>query len=166
MTKRRRKVLPASLLTLLPIRHETTRSISSPMMLRQSVTANGKFRLVCRDKFGKTEITGSASLSVTIRELESELKKRKTTAEEQEKMKIQVLGPGCMKCNKLYADVEKAITQTGVDAELSKVEKIEEIVKFGAAFTPGLVIDGEIKSQGRVPRLKQIVTWIAEAASE
>ena len=44
-------------------------------------------------------------------------------------MKIQVLGTGCMKCNKLYAEVEKAIAQAGVSVELSKVEKIEEIVQ-------------------------------------
>ena len=80
-------------------------------------------------------------------------------------MKIQVLGTGCIKCNKLYAEVEKAIAQTGVSAELSKVEKIEEIVKFGTAFTPGLVIDGEVKSQGKVPGSEQIAAWISEAAS-
>ena len=81
-------------------------------------------------------------------------------------MKIQVLGTGCMKCNKLYAEVEKAIAQVGVSAELSKVEKIEEIVKFGAAFTPGLVIDGEVKIQGKVPKLEQIAAWINEAANK
>ena len=79
-------------------------------------------------------------------------------------IKVQVLGTGCMKCNKLYAEVEKAIAQAGVSAELSKVEKLEEIVKFGTPFTPGLVIDGEVKSQGKVPGLEQIVAWVTEAA--
>jgi len=81
-------------------------------------------------------------------------------------MKIQVLGTGCMKCNKLYAEVEKAIAQTGVSAKLSKVEKVEEIVKLGAAFTPGLAIDGVLKSQGKVPKPEQIAAWINEAADE
>lgn len=81
-------------------------------------------------------------------------------------MKIQVLGTGCMKCNKLYAEVERAIAQAGVSAELSKVEKLEEIVKFGTLFTPGLVIDGEVKSQGKLPGLEQIVSWINQAASK
>jgi len=81
-------------------------------------------------------------------------------------MKIQVLGTGCMKCNKLYAEVEQAIAQAGVDAELSKVEKLEEIVKFGTAFTPGLVIDGEVKSQGKLPGVAQIVSWITTAAAK
>jgi small redox-active disulfide protein 2 len=81
-------------------------------------------------------------------------------------MKIQVLGTGCMKCNKLYAEVEKAIGQAGVSAELSKVERVEEIVKFGVAFTPGLVIDGQVVSQGKVPDAAQIVTWIINAAQQ
>ena len=61
--------------------------------------------------------------------------------------------------------MERTIAETGVSAELSKVEKIEEIVKFGAAFTPGLVIDGEVKSQGTVPGVEQIAAWIKEVAS-
>lgn len=77
-------------------------------------------------------------------------------------MKIQVLGTGCMKCNKLYAETEKAIAQAGVSAELSKVEKIEEIMKFGIAFTPALVIDGEVKVAGSVPKAEQIATWLKE----
>jgi small redox-active disulfide protein 2 len=83
-----------------------------------------------------------------------------------QKIQIQVLGTGCMKCNKLFADVEQAIAQAGVSAELSKVEKLEEIVKFGVAFTPGLVIDGEVKSQGKAPDTAQIVAWIQEAAGK
>jgi small redox-active disulfide protein 2 len=81
-------------------------------------------------------------------------------------MKIQVLGTGCMKCNKLHAEVEKAIGQAGVSAELSKVERVEEIVRFGVAFTPGLVIDGQVVSQGVVPDVAQIVTWIINAARQ
>lgn len=59
-------------------------------------------------------------------------------------MKIHVLGTGCAKCQKLYAEVQRAIGQAGIGADLSKVEALEEIVAFGVAFTPGLVIDGEV----------------------
>ncbi len=81
-------------------------------------------------------------------------------------MKIQVLGTGCARCNELYAAVEKAIDQAGVSAELSKVEKIDEIVQFGVALPPGLVIDDEVKSQGKLPAPEQLVAWITEAGSK
>ena len=75
-------------------------------------------------------------------------------------MKIQVLGTGCMKCNKLYAEVEKAIQQSGISAILTKVDKIEEIMKFGVAFTPALVINGKVVAAGKVPNASQIVEWM------
>jgi small redox-active disulfide protein 2 len=79
-------------------------------------------------------------------------------------MKIQVLGPGCMKCRKLFAEAEKAVAQAGVSADLSKVDKIEEIMKYGVTITPGLLIDGEVKSVGNVPDAAQIAAWIDEAS--
>ncbi|MCP4601232.1 MAG: thioredoxin family protein [Proteobacteria bacterium] len=81
-------------------------------------------------------------------------------------MKIKVLGPGCMKCRKLYAETEKAIAEAGVSAELEKVEKIDEIVSYGVALTPALVIDGEVKSTGKALRQKEIVSLIAAAANK
>ncbi len=80
-------------------------------------------------------------------------------------MKIKVLGTGCPKCKKLYAEAEKAIASSGVKAELEKVEKIEEIIKYGVMATPGLVIDEEVKSSGRVPQGSEIASWIAMAAA-
>jgi small redox-active disulfide protein 2 len=56
-------------------------------------------------------------------------------------MKIKVLGTGCHKCKKLYSEAEKAIAASGVQVELEKVERIEEIIKYGVMMTPGLVID-------------------------
>jgi len=79
-------------------------------------------------------------------------------------MKIQVLGTGCMKCNKLYAEAEKAIAQVGISVELSKVEKIDEIMKFGVAFTPALVINGKVKSAGKIPTATEIVSLIEEVS--
>jgi small redox-active disulfide protein 2 len=77
-------------------------------------------------------------------------------------MKIQVLGPGCMKCNKLYEEAQKAIGLAGVEAELEKVDKIDQIMKFGVAITPALIIDGQLKASGKVPKADQIASWLKE----
>ncbi len=78
-------------------------------------------------------------------------------------MKVQVLGTGCAKCTKLYGEAEKAIAEAGVEAELSKVESIDEIASFGVAMTPGLVIDGEVKSVGKIPKAKKIAEWLKKS---
>jgi small redox-active disulfide protein 2 len=75
-------------------------------------------------------------------------------------MRIKILGTGCPKCKKLYSEAEKAIAASGVKADLEKVEKIEEIIKYGVMATPGLVIDDEVKSSGRIPQSSEIVDWI------
>ncbi len=80
-------------------------------------------------------------------------------------MKVQVLGVGCAKCIKLYGEAEQAIADSGVEAELTKIESIDEIASFGVAMTPGLVIDGEVKSVGKIPKAKKIAKWL-EAAKE
>jgi small redox-active disulfide protein 2 len=79
-------------------------------------------------------------------------------------MKIKVLGTGCPKCKKLYAEAEKAIASSGVKADLEKVEKITEIIKYGVMSTPGLVIDEQVKSSGRIPNSDEIVSWIKASA--
>jgi small redox-active disulfide protein 2 len=79
-------------------------------------------------------------------------------------MKIKVLGTGCQKCKKLYSEAEKAITASGVKVDLEKVERIEDIIKYGVMATPGLVIDEEVKASGRIPRSSEIVDWIRAKA--
>lgn len=81
-------------------------------------------------------------------------------------MKIKVLGTGCQKCRKLYSEAEKAIAASGVKADLEKVERIEDIIGYGVLATPGLVIDGEVKSSGRVPPESEIVSWIKAMAEK
>ena len=81
-------------------------------------------------------------------------------------MKIKVLGTGCPKCKRLYAEAEKAVTSSGVVAELEKVEKIDDIVKYGVMMTPALVIDGEVMASGRIASASEIVTWITAAAAK
>ena len=81
-------------------------------------------------------------------------------------MKIKVLGTGCTKCKMLYAEAEKAIAASGQPAELEKVEKLDEIMKYGVMMTPALVIDEEVKSSGHIPRSPEIVSWITTAAAK
>ena len=69
-------------------------------------------------------------------------------------MFIQVLGMGCAKCKTLHETVKKAVQETGVDAEVEKVEDIQKIMAFEILMTPGLVIDGEVKTAGRLPNLE------------
>jgi small redox-active disulfide protein 2 len=64
--------------------------------------------------------------------------------------RIQVLGTGCPKCKTLTANAEAAIKTLGVEATVEKVEKITDIMKFGVMMTPALVIDGQVKSAGKV----------------
>jgi small redox-active disulfide protein 2 len=65
-------------------------------------------------------------------------------------MKVQILGTGCPKCKQLTANVEQAVSESGVEAEVEKVTNLADIMKFGVMMTPGLVIDGEVKSVGKV----------------
>lgn len=71
-------------------------------------------------------------------------------------MFIQVLGTGCAKCKTLHETVKKAVQETGVDAVVEKVEDIQKIMAFEILMTPGLVIDGEVKTAGRLPNLEEV----------
>ena len=63
---------------------------------------------------------------------------------------IQILGTGCPKCKLLFANAEAAVKTAGIDAQLEKIEKIVDIMKFGVMSTPALVVDGAVKSVGKV----------------
>lgn len=75
-------------------------------------------------------------------------------------MKIEVLGSGCARCKSLMAEAEKAVAQSKTPVELTKVEDIEAIMGYGVMQTPALVIDGKIKSMGRIPQAAEIAAWI------
>lgn len=71
-------------------------------------------------------------------------------------MKIEILGTGCMKCKRLAKNVEKAVAELGVSAEIEKVEDINAIMEKGVMLTPALIVDGELKVSGRVADVKEI----------
>ncbi len=74
---------------------------------------------------------------------------------------IKVLGTGCPKCHSLEKLTRKAVSETGIDAEIEKVEDIMEIMNYGIMKTPALVINGEVKISGRLPsdkELKELLT--------
>jgi small redox-active disulfide protein 2 len=81
-------------------------------------------------------------------------------------MDIKVLGSGCANCKRLYAEAQKAVAQLGLPATITKVEKPEEIASYRIMATPGLVINGTVKSAGRIPQAHEITTWLANAAME
>ena len=65
-------------------------------------------------------------------------------------MTVQILGTGCAKCKKLYEAASQAVTDSGVQADLVKIEDVQQIVAMGVMMTPALAIDGQVKSAGKL----------------
>ena len=74
--------------------------------------------------------------------------------------KIQILGTGCPKCKTLAANAQKAVEDLKLDAIVEKVEKIQDILKFNVMVTPALVVDGQVKSAGKVLTPEDIKKFI------
>jgi small redox-active disulfide protein 2 len=77
-------------------------------------------------------------------------------------MKILILGPGCTKCKLLFDHASQAVKELGVEAEIEKIEDIQQIVALGILSTPGIVIDGRVKGSGRVFSVDDIKKMISE----
>ena len=75
--------------------------------------------------------------------------------------KIQVLGPGCAKCKKLAEHTEQAAKALGIDYEIEKVTDIRQIMNLGVAMTPGLVVDGVVKTSGKVPSVEEVIKLLS-----
>jgi len=71
-------------------------------------------------------------------------------------MKIEILGSGCANCKRLEENVRKACKEAGVKADIEKVQDWKKIASYGVMMTPGLVIDGAVMVQGRVPDAREI----------
>ena len=79
-------------------------------------------------------------------------------------MKIEVLGPGCPKCNSTMENVKKALAELGETADAVKVTDINAMIERGVMSTPALIIDGKVMAQGKVPNVEQIKDWIQKGA--
>lgn len=75
-------------------------------------------------------------------------------------MKIVVYGTGCANCQSLEKNARKAVEDSNVEAEIVKIQEMNQIFEAGITGTPGLGIDGEIKSMGRIPSVDEIKKWI------
>lgn len=77
-------------------------------------------------------------------------------------MEIKVLGPGCPKCEQTEKLVKEVLEESGVQANVEKIKDIMEIAKQGIFMTPAVMVDGEVKSVGKVPSKEDIKGWITK----
>ena len=75
-------------------------------------------------------------------------------------MEIKVLGPGCPKCQQTEKNVNEAVAEAGLDAKVDKITNILEIATYGVFGTPAVVIDGQVRSVGKIPSKEEVKTWI------
>jgi small redox-active disulfide protein 2 len=75
-------------------------------------------------------------------------------------MEIKVLGPGCLKCKHAEKVVREAVEESAADAHVEKVSDMLEIAKYGIFGTPAVVIDGEVRCVGKVPKKEEVLSWI------
>ena len=75
-------------------------------------------------------------------------------------MEIKILGPGCPKCKQTEDLVKAVVAETGVDAKVEKVSDLMKIAGYGVFGTPAVVVNGEVKSVGKVPTNEEIKAWI------
>ena len=80
-------------------------------------------------------------------------------------MKIEIMGPGCSKCQTLAANARMAAEGLGLDYELVKVTDLREIIKRGVVLTPALAIDGVVKSSGQVLGETEITVLLTSAGA-
>ena len=76
------------------------------------------------------------------------------------KKTIKVLGPGCAKCKTTYNNALEAVKQSGIEADVEKIEDIEEMMKYNILTTPVLMIDEVTKIKGRIADINEIKQWL------
>ena len=77
-------------------------------------------------------------------------------------MNIKVLGPGCKRCHETEKLVKEVIAEAGSDAVVEYITDIAEIAKLGIFSTPAVVIDGRVKSTGKVPTKAEVKSWLGK----
>jgi len=80
-------------------------------------------------------------------------------------MEIKVLGPGCPKCKQTESVVREVLAETGVNANVEKVTHTRSIAAVGVFGTPAVVVDGEVKSVGKIPSKEDIKKWVSKGAA-
>jgi small redox-active disulfide protein 2 len=83
-----------------------------------------------------------------------------------EGIQIKVLGPGCSQCDRLEQELMQVMAETGIMAEIEHVRDIKEIGRYGVLGTPGLIINGRVKSVGKVPPKNKLTEWLKEAQKQ
>lgn len=78
-------------------------------------------------------------------------------------VEIKVLGPGCANCKRLEQIAQKVVNNLAVEAKIEKVTNYQEIVELGVMATPGLIVNGEVVSSGRIPSETEVIGWVIEA---
>jgi small redox-active disulfide protein 2 len=76
------------------------------------------------------------------------------------KMEIKVLGPGCSRCQQTEKVVKEAVAEAGVEAQIEKVSDVMKIAGYGVFGTPAVVIDGVVKSVGKIPDKEEVKRWL------
>lgn len=77
-------------------------------------------------------------------------------------MEIRVLGPGCAKCDQTEKVVKEAVDEVGVIADIEKVTDVMKIAGYGVLGTPAVVVDGEVKSVGKIPSKEDVKSWLGK----
>ena len=80
-------------------------------------------------------------------------------------MKIQVAGPGCLKCRETGKNVREACAQLQLEADISHVSDMKEIAKLGVLFTPAVIIDGKMVVSGKLPTVEELKKILSEIQS-
>ncbi len=80
-----------------------------------------------------------------------------------ENMVIRIFGSSCISCNKLQTMMIQVLDQTKMAADIEQIHEPDEIGRHGILQTPALIINDELKCQGRMPTLAQVEQWVREA---
>jgi small redox-active disulfide protein 2 len=77
-------------------------------------------------------------------------------------MEIKVLGRGCVKCNLTEELIRQVLLEERIDAQVEKVSGYKKIAEYGIFLTPSVLIDGEVKCIGRIPKKEEIRAWVTK----
>ncbi|MDY6832217.1 MAG: thioredoxin family protein [Thermodesulfobacteriota bacterium] len=77
-------------------------------------------------------------------------------------MEIKVLGPGCAKCQQAEKIVKEAVAEAGVAATVEKVTDLMKIAGYGVFGTPAVVVNGEVKCVGKIPKKEEVLAWLTK----